>query len=161
MLWIKTSLEIRWVERILFFCFKIFSKNFESRQVFEIYIFRKKRVIFQIISNNGINKYKSSEWSKLASHTFKWMFCTIISIIIVSMKKLFEGALPQDWKSAQSRTISPIYKKGPKDLLENYRPVSLTSISWALGTQMIVFFLILNQECLKEVATLSFILFSA
>ena len=36
------------------------------------------------------------------------------------------GDLPSDWKKA---FISSIYKKGSKNLAENYRPISLTSIA--------------------------------
>ena len=36
-----------------------------------------------------------------------------------------QGAVPDQWKQAD---IVPLYKKGPKDHRENYRPVSLTSI---------------------------------
>ena len=39
-------------------------------------------------------------------------------------KSLAEGVVPEDWKRAN---VSPIYKKGNKNIAENYRPVSLTS----------------------------------
>ena len=39
------------------------------------------------------------------------------------------GNLPRDWKLAN---VSPIYKKGPKNRAENYRPISLTSITCKL-----------------------------
>ena len=35
------------------------------------------------------------------------------------------NALPSDWKKAR---VIPIFKGGDKDLVENYRPVSLTSV---------------------------------
>ena len=35
------------------------------------------------------------------------------------------GALPNDWKQAY---VSPIYKKGSRNVAENYRPISLTSV---------------------------------
>ena len=38
---------------------------------------------------------------------------------------LNSGTLPQDWKNAR---VSPIHKKGKRDLVNNYRPVSLTSV---------------------------------
>ena len=44
---------------------------------------------------------------------------------MIFMKSISEGALPLDWKKAN---VSPIYKKGAKNLPENYRPISLTSI---------------------------------
>ena len=33
--------------------------------------------------------------------------------------------LPKDWKKA---FVSPIYKKGARNVAENYRPISLTSV---------------------------------
>ena len=36
-----------------------------------------------------------------------------------------EGVIPNDWKHA---IISAIYKKGPRTIASNYRPISLTSI---------------------------------
>ena len=35
------------------------------------------------------------------------------------------GSLPKDWKKA---FVSPIYKKGARNIAENYRPISLTSV---------------------------------
>lgn len=40
-------------------------------------------------------------------------------------KSLKQGVLPNDWKVAH---ITPIFKKGAKNLAVNYRPISLTSI---------------------------------
>ena len=39
-------------------------------------------------------------------------------------KSLDEGAVPNDWKTAN---VSPIFKKGSKNSVNSYRPVSLTS----------------------------------
>ena len=43
----------------------------------------------------------------------------------IMQKSLEEGRLPQDWKDAH---VTPIFKKGKKNLTTNYRPVSLTSV---------------------------------
>jgi hypothetical protein len=40
-------------------------------------------------------------------------------------KSLAEGSVPADWRKAN---VTPIFKKGSKSDLGNYRPVSLTSI---------------------------------
>ena len=45
---------------------------------------------------------------------------------IIFKKSMTQGKLPKDWKKAQ---VSAIFKKGKKDDPNNYRPVSLTSIS--------------------------------
>ena len=44
------------------------------------------------------------------------------------------GVLPQDWKNA---FVSPIYKKGARNLAENYRPISLTSIPCKLMEKVV------------------------
>ena len=44
------------------------------------------------------------------------------------------GVLPQDWKNA---FVSPIYKKGARNLAENYRPISLTSIACKLMEKLV------------------------
>ena len=48
-----------------------------------------------------------------------------VPITIIMKKSLADGYLPKDWRLA---IVSPIYKKGAKNLAENYRPISLTSI---------------------------------
>ena len=40
-------------------------------------------------------------------------------------RSLIEGQLPQDWKDGN---ITPMFKKGKRHILGNYRPLSLTSI---------------------------------
>ena len=44
-------------------------------------------------------------------------------VAILYNKTLVSGQLPSDWKKA---TITAIYKKGARNLAENYRPISLT-----------------------------------
>ena len=39
---------------------------------------------------------------------------------------LDKGTLPLDWQNAY---VTPVFKKGDQRLAENYRPVSLTSVS--------------------------------
>ena len=48
-----------------------------------------------------------------------------LPITLLFRKSLQEGVLPQEWKMAY---ISPIFKKGSKSAVNNYRPVSLTCI---------------------------------
>ena len=47
------------------------------------------------------------------------------ALAILFQTSLSEGAVPQAWKEAN---VTPIYKKGSKDDVGNYRPVSLTSV---------------------------------
>ena len=59
--------------------------------------------------------------------------CTV-SIACPGLSAIFQksidcGDLPEDWVNAN---ISPVFKKGDVHLAENYRPVSLTSVSCKL-----------------------------
>ena len=46
-------------------------------------------------------------------------------LFLLFRKSLDEGIVPADWKLSN---VSPIFKKGSRNLAENYRPVSLTSV---------------------------------
>jgi len=61
------------------------------------------------------------------------------NIIPRALKAIFDhsyeyGVLPEDWKSS---VISTVFKKGKKDLVENYRPISLTCITCKLMESII------------------------
>lgn len=45
-------------------------------------------------------------------------------LVIIYRNSLLHGKLPDDWRVAR---VVPIHKKGDRSLLENYRPISLTS----------------------------------
>jgi hypothetical protein len=51
----------------------------------------------------------------------------IIAPILTTIfnQSLKSGSVPKDWRLAN---VFPLHKKGPKDLPENYRPISLTSV---------------------------------
>jgi hypothetical protein len=50
--------------------------------------------------------------------------CLADPLSILFRKSLDSGYVPIDWRMAN---VTPIYKKGPRHMPENYRPVSLTS----------------------------------
>ncbi|KFP03429.1 hypothetical protein N300_11055, partial [Calypte anna] len=54
---------------------------------------------------------------------------------IIYQQSWLTGGIPEDWKTAD---VIPIYKKGQKDDLGNYRPVSLTSVPGKLMEQIIL-----------------------
>ena len=51
------------------------------------------------------------------------------SLITLFQASLDQGVVPDDWKEAN---IMPLFKKGDKTSAENYRPISLTSVSCKL-----------------------------
>jgi len=85
------------------------------------------------ISENGIlnllskiNVKKSIGPDEIPSRILleaKQEICPILTYIF--NQSLLTSALPKDWLSAN---VHPLHKKGPKDLPENYRPISLTCI---------------------------------
>jgi hypothetical protein len=58
--------------------------------------------------------------------------CKPLSVIF--NKSISEGKIPKDWKFAN---IKPIFKKGDKKQVSNYRPVSLTSICCKIMERLI------------------------
>ena len=47
-------------------------------------------------------------------------------LTLLFQSSLDQGCLPSDWKQAH---IVPVFKKGDRGLVENYRPISLTSVT--------------------------------
>ncbi|KFW79748.1 hypothetical protein N305_03837, partial [Manacus vitellinus] len=54
---------------------------------------------------------------------------------IIYQQSWLTGEVPDDWKSAN---VMPIHKKGRKEDLGNYRPVSLTSVPGKVREQIIL-----------------------
>ena len=72
-------------------------------------------------------------------------------LTVLFKKSLAQGVVPEDWKRA---SVSPIYKKGNKNIAENYRPVSLTSqcskLMESIIRDAIVQYLEANFQLLKD-----------
>ncbi|KAK3089266.1 hypothetical protein FSP39_002210 [Pinctada imbricata] len=74
-----------------------------------------------------INTTKSSGPDNIPNRILKECAAQLAPILkIIFQKSLDTGTLPKDWRDAN---ISSIFKKGDKHLPENYRPVSLTSVT--------------------------------
>ena len=88
------------------------------------------------VSSNGVKKYLMSldprkstgpdEISPAVLKNFSERVPSFVEPITCMFQKSIEKAeLPAIWKKA---VVSPIYKGGPRDEVNNYRPVSITSI---------------------------------
>ncbi len=80
--------------------------------------------ILNRLSKLNINKSPGPD------HLYPRVLFEIRSVIAYPLRKIFEKSLatkilPADWKSAN---ITPVYKKGDKRCVSNYRPISLTCI---------------------------------
>ena len=74
-----------------------------------------------------LNPYKSAGIDRLHPRILRELseeLSTPLSIIFT--KSFIEGQLLQNWKEA---IVTPIHKKGEKELASNYRPISLTFIA--------------------------------
>ena len=79
--------------------------------------------------------HKAPEPDGITPQVMKELSEPIASILTIIFKKLYEsGEIPDDWKCAN---ITPIYKKGSKYDVSNYRPISLMRISSKLMKHII------------------------
>ena len=83
----------------------------------------EKMVIDEI---SALDRNKSADPNDIHPLMLKEL-ALLISRPIVQLlnKSLKEGIIPLDWKIA---FVTPIYKKGKKNIAENYRPISITSL---------------------------------
>ena len=83
-----------------------------------------KDMVKKLLSNLNVNKASGPDGippSVLSTAADE--LCLPITILF--KKSLDSGTIPRDWKMAH---VSPIYKKGNKAAVNNYRPVSLTCV---------------------------------
>ena len=104
--------------------FHAFLKSRNSQSLFFAPVVEEE--IKDIISN--LNNKKSSGYDGITNFLLKNIINEIISpLTYILNQSLFRGKVPQKMKIAK---VVPIFKKGQKDSVNNYRPISiLTSIS--------------------------------
>ena len=91
-----------------------------SNNIYFITSFRVKGLLRQIKSN------KAPGPDGISGHILKHCSDSLsFPLSILFNKSYRSGCIPEDWKNAN---VVPIHKKGAKDDVKNYRPVSLTSL---------------------------------
>ena len=76
--------------------------------------------------SSNINSNKACGPDKIHGKILKNCAVSLAYPLAVMFKVSYNtGSIPREWKMAH---IVPIHKKGPKENVENYRPISLTSL---------------------------------
>ena len=79
----------------------------------------------KLLENVNVNKAIGPD--KIPNHVLKECATELApAITCIFQSSLDSGTLPDDWTNAN---VSPIFKKGDRHRAENYRPVSLTSVT--------------------------------
>ena len=85
---------------------------------------------------NKLNPYKAPGPNNLQPRILRELNCQIAPVLCNTFKvSLRTGTVPDDWKLAN---VTPIHKKGSRQLPENYRPASLTCICCRLMERILV-----------------------
>ena len=87
-----------------------------------------KKGVMKLLTN--INEQKATGPDKIPGKILKMCAHELADIFVLLFQaSLDQGKVPEDWKNAN---IVPLFKKGDKSKAENYRPVSLTSVTCKL-----------------------------
>ena len=96
--------------------------NWSNNNIFEIDFCHRK--IGKLLSN--INPNKASGPDGIHGKILKHCAVSLAYPLSLMFKISYNtGCIPRDWKLAH---VVPVHKKGSKNNIENYRPISLTSL---------------------------------
>ena len=112
---------------------KFFSDQFTDKSSYNIPVDFGRAEYDFIISPSMVYKFllrvqpsKAPGPDGISGHILKYCAPSLgHPLAILFNKSYYTGCLPEDWKLAN---VVPVHKKGRKDDVENYRPVSLTSL---------------------------------
>ena len=81
--------------------------------------------VYKLLS--GLDIHKATGPDMIHGRLLKALALELTPVFtLLYQTSLDQGAIPDDWRTAD---VTPIFKKGEKNKPENYRPISLTSIS--------------------------------
>ena len=90
--------------------------------------------VLKLLQNLQIHKAPGPDG--IGPRILKELSTTIAPILSEIYKRSYEsGEVPEDWKTAY---VTPVFKKGKKTDVANYRPISLTSIACKLMEHILV-----------------------
>ena len=92
----------------------------------------------------NLNSDKTAGVDQVAAHALK-MCADAVSgpLALTFAKSINESTLPAEWKEAN---VSPIFKKGSRTAVGNYRPVSLTSIPCKIIESLVKDYIVKHLE---------------
>ena len=75
---------------------------------------------------NGLSNSKAIGLDKISGKILKTAAPTIALLLThIFNHAIITGCFPQEWKAAR---LLPLHKKGPRDIPENYRPISILPV---------------------------------
>ena len=120
------------------------TKNYSNEPLSTIQI-TDEMVINKLRSLNPGKSTGPDGWHPYLLQSLADSLCTPLRVLF--NKSLSEGTVPSQWLEAY---ITPIYKKGLKSVIGNYRPVSITSVICKMMKSIIRDFIVIPSFCISQ-----------